>query len=51
MGLVELVGVARSELFRCFLVKEIGVSMALAFRDGESNHTCAIGEMCIGEMC
>ena len=43
MGLVELGGVARSELFRCFLVKERGVNVALASRDGESNHTCAIG--------
>ena len=46
MGLVELGGVAGSELFRCFLVNERGVNMARAFRDGESNHTCAIGEMC-----
>lgn len=46
MGLVELGGVARSELFRCFLVKERGVNMALALKDSKSNHTCAIGYMC-----
>ena len=46
MGLVELGGVAGSELFRCFLVKERGVNMALTFKNSKSDHTCAIGDMC-----
>ena len=40
MGLVELGGVARGELFRCFL--RLDISKTPTFKDSELNCTCAI---------
>ena len=47
MGFVEHSGVARSELFRCFLEGGgEGVSMSLAFIDRRLDSTCAISDKC-----